>query len=61
LSGADPDACPAKIPLGGDDGKPFYIAGPYDHARAIVDKLIRRLGPDGFHYIIPMEVDDLDF
>jgi hypothetical protein len=61
LSGADPDACPAKIPLGGDDGKPFYIAGPYDHARAIVDKLIRRLGPDGFHYIIPIEVDDLDF
>ncbi len=60
LSGADPDACPSRIPLGGSDGKPLYVAGPYDRPRAIVDKLIRRLGPDGFHYVIPLEDDEFD-
>lgn len=60
LSGADPDACRAAIPLGGDDGKPWYVAGPYDHPKTIVAKLMRRLGPDGFHYLIPMDIDDRD-
>lgn len=61
LSGADPDACPSKISLGGPDGKPSYVAGPYDRSRAIVNKLMKRLGPEGFHYVIPVEADDIDF
>lgn len=39
----------------GRDGKPFYVAGPYDDARAILLKLRNRLGPDGFHYVIPID------
>jgi len=29
LGDADPDACKVPIPLGGKDGKPFFVAGPY--------------------------------
>lgn len=56
---ADPDACPLDVPLGGEDGKPLYIAGPYDNARAIVARLERQLGPDGFHFVAPMTGDEL--
>ena len=46
----------------GKDGKPFYIAGPYDsplRIKQIVDQLTKRLGPDGFEVVIPMgNVDD---
>ena len=60
LGNADPDACDVPIPLG-MDGKPFYIAGPYDNAERIIAKLTRKLGPDGFHYVVPMGGDDIFF
>lgn len=60
LSGADPDACPTSIPLGGEDGRPLYVAGPYDRPQVIVAKLTKRLGPDGFNFLIPADIDDLD-
>ena len=56
LGDADPDACDVPIPLG-KDGKPFFIAGPYDNAERIIAKLTRKLGPDGFHYIAPVDVE----
>jgi hypothetical protein len=37
----------------GRDGKPFYVSGPYDDAEAIINRLRRKLGPDGFHFITP--------
>lgn len=37
----------------GKDGKPLYVAGPYDDVDKIIDHLRRKLGPDGFHYVIP--------
>ncbi len=52
LADADPDACDVPIPLGGPEGKPLYISGPYDDAEAIINHLVRRLGPDGFHYLV---------
>jgi len=58
LGDADPDACDVPIPLGGKDGKPFFIAGPYDNVDRIMAKLTRKLGPDGFHFIFPMSVDE---
>ncbi len=57
LGDADPDACPTPIPLG-MDGKPIYIAGPYDNVRKIMGKLTRALGPDGFHYMVPLLGDE---
>ena len=45
----------------GKDGKPFYIAGPYDsplRRKQILDQLNRRLGPHGFNAIMPLGMDD---
>jgi hypothetical protein len=58
LGDADPDACDVKVPLGGEDGKPFFIAGPYDNADRIMAQLTRKLGPDGFHYMIGADPDE---
>ena len=54
LGDADPDACDVPVPLGGPEGKPFFIAGPYDNVDRIMAKLIRKLGPDGFHFMAPL-------
>jgi hypothetical protein len=58
LGDADPDACDVPIPLGGRDGKPFFIAGPYDNVDRIMAKLMRKLGPDGFHFLFPVSGDE---
>lgn len=42
------------IHFGGPEGKPLYVAGPDDDKDAIVQKLSRRLGQEGFHYILPV-------
>jgi hypothetical protein len=54
LGDADPEACDVPIPLGGKDGKPFFVAGPYDNVDRIMSKLTRKLGPDGFTHIVPI-------
>lgn len=58
LGDADPDACDVKVPLGGKDGKPFFIAGPYDNVDWILAQLTRRLGSDGFHFMIGVDADE---
>jgi hypothetical protein len=58
LGDADPDACDVPIPLGGKEGKPFFIAGPYDNVDQIMAKLTRKLGPDGFHFLVPIGGDE---
>ncbi|MCP4539776.1 MAG: hypothetical protein GY832_21775 [Chloroflexi bacterium] len=57
LGDADPDACDVLVPLG-KDGKPFFFAGPYDNAERIIAKLTRKLGPDGFHFVMPVGGDE---
>ncbi len=59
LGEADPDACDVPIPLGGPGGKPLYIAGPYDNVQAIMHRLLRKLGPDGFHYFVPVTGEEI--
>ncbi len=60
LGHADPDACEEDIPVGGEDGKPYYFAGPYDDVDQIMDQLMHQFGPDGFHYVVPVQdVEDL--
>jgi hypothetical protein len=55
LGAADPSKCDVPVHLGGPDGKPFLVAGPYDDARAIIAKLASKCGPDGFHYLAPID------
>jgi hypothetical protein len=57
LGDADPEACDESIPLG-KDGKPFFVAGPYDNVDQIMSKLTHKLGPDGFHYLVPLSGDE---
>lgn len=50
LDGAEPDRCRTPVPVGGRDGKPFFIAGPYDDVPRIMAQLERAVGPGNFHY-----------
>lgn len=55
FDGLDPNDDPTPVPVGGKDGKPHFIAGPYDDRRAIINQLAERLGPDGFHATLVFE------
>jgi len=59
LAGADPAACATPVPTGGPEGKPFFVAGPHDDARRIVDHLVRKVGAGNFHYLIQGSKEDL--
>lgn len=59
LSGADPAACPTPVPTGGPEGKPFFVAGPHDDARRIMNQLVRTVGVGNFHYLMPAGATDL--
>lgn len=48
LAGAEPAACDVEVPLGGPEGKPLYIPGPYDNIERIATTLVRAVGEDGF-------------
>jgi len=44
------------IPLEfGRDGKPFYMAGPYDDAQKILNTLTRTVGKDNFHFVMDLD------
>lgn len=38
----------------GKNGKPLFIAGPFDDAEAIIKQLERTAGPGNFDYVLPM-------
>ncbi|MGC9395207.1 MAG: hypothetical protein ACP5J4_10145 [Anaerolineae bacterium] len=57
LQDADPDGVDVEVPVGGPEGKPYYMAGPYDNAEKIVARLTQQLGPDGFHFMMPLSPD----
>lgn len=55
----DPAECPTEFEFG-KDGKPLYIAGPYDSEQKrnqIMAHLERRVGRDGFHFLMPVGPD----
>jgi hypothetical protein len=55
LGNAEPTACPDPIPLGDSEGKPLFVAGPYDNVSKIMARLTKAVGPDGFHYMVPLD------
>lgn len=53
----DPQTCETTFAFG-RDGKPLYMPGPSEPpllVRRRIEHLSRQLGPDGFHYIVPMQ------
>ncbi len=53
----DSAACPRSFQFG-KDGKPFYLAGPFDKPKFIknvVNTLEKKCGPDGYNYISPID------
>jgi hypothetical protein len=38
----------------GQDGKPLFVAGPYDDAKRIIKQLEQTAGPGNFNYIAPL-------
>ncbi len=36
----------------GQNGKPFYVEGPYDNKNKIISALNKSVGPDGYEYIM---------
>jgi hypothetical protein len=47
----------------GKDGKPFFFAGPRDNparCKQIIATLTETCGPGNFHFMMPMEGDDLE-
>jgi hypothetical protein len=57
LQDADPDAVDVEIAVGGPEGKPFFVAGPYDNANKIMARLTQQLGPGDFNYLMPIDPD----
>jgi hypothetical protein len=56
----DSAACSEEF-VYGRNGKPFFIAGPYDgpaRCRQILHILNSRLGPQGHHFLMPVDADD---
>jgi hypothetical protein len=55
----DPAACSREFTFG-KDGKPLYMAGPHEteaDSQRIIDFLTKKLGADGFHYVIPLDFE----
>ena len=42
------------MPLGDEEGKPFFVAGPRDDADRIIRILERKVGSGNYNYIVPM-------
>lgn len=55
----DASAYPQEFEFG-KNGKPFFVAGPYDtpeRCARILSTLEERLGINGFHYMMPLDTD----
>lgn len=60
LGGIDPKACTDTFVFG-QNGKPFFIAGPNDtpaRCRLIISVLTKKVGADGFHFTMPANHDE---
>ncbi|MCI5211379.1 MAG: hypothetical protein D3910_21930 [Candidatus Electrothrix sp. ATG2] len=55
----DSATCPRSFEFG-KDGKPYYLAGPFDKPRFrrnVLNTLEKKCGPDGYHYTLPVGED----
>jgi hypothetical protein len=56
---ANPDAVDEEIPTGGEDGRPYFISGPYDNVEKIMKTLNESVGQGNYHFMAAMSEDDL--
>jgi hypothetical protein len=61
LGDADPLAVVETIPVGGLDGKPYFVAGPYDNPTRVMKHLERLLGRGNFYFTAPLDPDFGEF
>jgi hypothetical protein len=57
MGGINSKECSERFVFG-SEGKPLYVAGPYDgeaKRNAIMRTLTKKLGPQGFHFIMPVD------
>ncbi|MCP4426285.1 MAG: hypothetical protein GY803_17475 [Chloroflexi bacterium] len=54
MGDARPENCATEIPLGGEDGQPFYFAGPYDNPERVMRILDRKVGSGNYHFVAPI-------
>jgi hypothetical protein len=47
-----------EVPLGGEEGKPFFVSGPYDDADRIIRILNRKVGEGNYHYLLAIGPPD---
>ncbi len=64
MDDAHPENCTTEVPVGGEDGQPFYFAGPYDNSEQIMRVLDRKVGPGNYRFFVPLDdqpfFDDID-
>lgn len=58
LKGASPEEVLEVVPLGDGSGRPLFVAGPYDNVDAVLAKLDRVVGEDGYAFVHPVELED---
>ncbi len=56
-----PERCDLDVPLGGPEGKPFFVAGPYDNPERIMRILDRKVGPGNYTYLMPLSPESFFF
>jgi len=71
LGEAHPEKYDEEVPLGGEDGKPLFIAGPYDDVKRVTRILDRSVGQGNYNFIVPLgdpgffdefdELEEIDF
>ena len=54
-----PENCSTAVPVGGEDGQPFYFVGPYDDPDRVMRILDRKVGRGNYHFIVPLGSPDL--
>jgi len=54
LDGIDPAGTATAIAVGGLDGRPMYVVGPFEDPTAIMTQLERAVGPRGFELVAPL-------
>ena len=52
LDGAHPEQCAIPVPVGGPEGKPFFVNGPYDDVDRVIATLRRTVGDGNCNYMV---------
>ncbi|MBP1465376.1 hypothetical protein EYB53_006630 [Candidatus Chloroploca sp. M-50] len=60
LLATSPETCSVEVPTGSEEGKPFFVNGPYDNVEKVMAQLMRAVGVGNFHYVIQGDATAMD-